>query len=87
MIFKCVKKFFFFGMLIVCYSMNYAEDPLDHFNWKNSSISYQRDWMRYVQKVLEISLKSEKVKRLFLLCVIQKKRIVTITCNGNQRYM
>ena len=60
-------------IMVLYITYSHAEDPLDQFNWKNVSISYQRNWMRYVQKLLEINLETNKVIPLYLLCVNQNK--------------
>ena len=62
---------------------SHAEDPLDHFNWKNVSITYQRDWMQYVHKLLEDILETNKVMNLYLLCVNRKNNFRTVLLSTN----
>ena len=61
----------------------HAEDPLDQFNWKNASISYQRDWMRYVQKLLEIILKTQKVMPSYFIVYKSEKYYLMNNINNN----
>ena len=72
--FNCTKRISFCSTFLILYTAHsHAEDPLDQFNWKNVSIPYQRDWMQYVQKLLERILETKRVMPLHLFCVNQKK--------------
>ena len=62
---------------------SHVEDPLDHFNWKNVSITYQRDWMQYVHKLLEVILETNKVMNLYLLCVNRENNFRTVLLSTN----